>query len=90
MELAPNLINSDPTGMKLLLTDLQVALAHLDKKDTLRDPVSILTVQRHARRTYDEAVALLPQLTISDDNCRYVQSQIALLKLRLVQLGEEF
>jgi hypothetical protein len=90
VELVPNLIDSDPTGMKLLLTDLQVALAHLDKEGTLGDSASHHTIRRHARRTYEEAVALLPRLIIRDDNRRYLQSRIALLKFRLAQSGEEF
>ena len=90
VDLAPNLINSDRTGVQLLLTDLQVALTFLDGKDTNRDVATVLTIQRHARRTYDEVVGLLPHLTISDARRRELQVQISVLKARLVQLGQDF
>jgi hypothetical protein len=36
IDVAPNLIDSDPTGMTLLSTDLHVALVYLNRHDALR------------------------------------------------------
>jgi hypothetical protein len=88
VEIAPNLVDSDHTGMTLLLTDLQVALEYLDKKEAQLNAVSFQIVQGHARHTYDEILSLLPRLMLSDDNRRHLDAQIAVLKMRLLQLGE--
>lgn len=88
-EVAPNLLDSDPTGMWLLMADLHYALTYLDEKEAPRYAATFPTIQRHARRTYDELVGLLPRLTTSDENRRQLEAQIAVLKTRLIQLGED-
>jgi hypothetical protein len=67
IEIAPSLIDLDKTGLALLLTDLQVALGYRDRKEAQASAATFQTIQRHARRTYDEVVGLLPRLTISDE-----------------------
>jgi len=88
-EVAPNLLDSDPTGMWLLMADLQYALTYLDEKEGQRYAATFPAIQRHARRTYDEIVGLLPRLTISDENRRQLEARISVLKTRLIQLGED-
>jgi hypothetical protein len=88
VEVAPGLLDSDTTGMWLLMADLQYALRYLDKKNAPRRAATFPTVQRHARHTYDELVGLLPRLTISDDNRRQLEAQLSVLKARLILSGE--
>jgi uncharacterized membrane protein YccC len=89
VEVAPGLVDSDTTGMWLLMADLHYALSYLGEEDRQRHAATFPTIQRHARRTYDELVGLLPRLTISADNRRQLEAQLAVLKTRLIQLGEE-
>jgi hypothetical protein len=88
-KLTPNPGDPDTSGISFLLTNLQVTLSFLDKMDTLRSTASVLAVQRHARRTYDEVIGLLQLLTISDADRLHIEERINLLRLRLIQLGEE-
>ena len=88
--LAVDLIDSDSMGLTLLLMDLQAALAYLYGKDAPEDATTFIMIQRHARRTYDEAVSLLDSLSTSDRNRRYLEAQIAVLKTRLMLLGQKF
>ncbi len=85
-----HLIEPDSGGLTLLLMDLQAAVAYLCKKDAPEDAITFATVQRHARRTYDEAVRVLDGLTVADDTRRYLESQLALGKMRLLLVGEKF
>ena len=89
VEIAPGLVDSDTTGMRLLMADLQYALNYLDKKHAQRHAAAFPTIQRHARHTYDELGGLLPRLTISGDNRRQLEAQLSVLKTRLIQLGED-
>ena len=85
-----HLIHSDSDGLTLLLMDLQTAVAYLCKQDVSRDPITFATIQRHAERTYDEAVSVLDNLTVEDQPRRYLESQLAVVKGRLMLVGEKF
>jgi hypothetical protein len=65
---------------------LHVTLTFLDKRDTLHSNASLLSVQRHARQTYDEVTRLLPVLAISDVDRRRIEERVKDLRLRLVEL----
>jgi hypothetical protein len=88
IDVAPNLIDSDPTGMTLLSTDLHVALVYLNRHDAPRGSATLLARQRHARHAYDEAIALLPRLSLNDERRSCLRAQLAALRVRLRQLGE--
>lgn len=83
-------IDSDSGGLTPLLMDLRAALAYLTKKDASQDITTFGMIRRHARRTYDEAVSVLDSLTVSDLRRRYLEAQLAVLKGRLMLLGEKF
>jgi len=85
-----SLIDVDSTELMPLLMDLHAALAYLHAKDPTQDATTLLMIRRHARRIFEEAVDLLDGLTISDQRRRYLESQIAILKTRLMLLGEQF
>jgi len=84
------LIDADSMDLVPLLMDVHAALAYLHGSDPTTDATTCLMIRRHARRTLGEAVDLLDGLTISDQRRRYLESQIAILKTRLMLLGEEF
>jgi|SRR6185312_7543301 len=90
VEFDPPLLDADYTGIALLMTDLQVALTYLDCKEGRRDTASFQAILRHARRTYDELLGVLPHLSISDDNRRHLDLQLPVLQMRLMRFGEEF
>jgi hypothetical protein len=69
--------------------DLQAALAYLHGKDATADATTFMMTQRHAHRTYDEAVSVLDSLNTSDRNRRYLEAQLAVLKTRLMLSGEK-
>jgi hypothetical protein len=89
IDLAPNLIDSDPTGMTLLSTDLHVALESVNRHDAPRGSATVQTRQRHARHAYDEAIALLPRWSLDDERRSCLESQLTALRVRLRQLGEQ-
>jgi hypothetical protein len=89
IDVAPNLIDSEPTGLLLLSTDLQVALEYLNRQDAPRGSATLRARQRHARHAYDEAIALLPRLSLNDERRSSVEAQLAALRVRLRQLGEK-
>ena len=84
----PDLIDSDTGGLMLLMADLQAALAYLHGKDASQDAITFLMIQRHAHRRYDESTSVLDTLTVPDHRRRYLESQLAILKTRLMLLGE--
>ena len=88
IDVAPNLIESEPTGILLLSTDLQVALEYLNRQDAPQGSAKLLARQRHARHAYDEAIALLPRLSLDDERRSSLKAQLAALRARLLQLGE--
>jgi hypothetical protein len=86
------LADRNTTGMAVLLTDIQVAVDYLGenyKTDTNAHEPAAIAIRRHAWRTYQEAVDLLSCATISDEKRRYLEAQMAILHLRLVQTGED-
>jgi hypothetical protein len=85
-----HLIDSDSGGLTLLLMDLQAAAAYLCKKDSSPDAITFATIQSHARRTYEEAVSVLDSLTVPDQTRRYLESYLAVMKARLMLVGEKF
>jgi hypothetical protein len=89
IDVAPNLVDSDPTGILLLSTDLHVALVYLNRCDAPRGSTTLLARQRHARHAYDEAIALLPRLSLNNERRSCLQAQLTALRVRLRQLGEE-
>lgn len=76
--------------MVLLLTDLHAAVVYLERMVTQPQATGVQTFRGYARHIYDEMIGTMPRLVISDDDRRRLESQIAVLKVRLVQLGEEF
>lgn len=85
---SPNHIDSDTGELTLLLADLQAALAYLHGRDASQDALTFLMIQRHARRRYDEAISVLDTVTVADDRRRYLESQLAVLKSRLMLVRE--
>lgn len=86
----PDLIDPDYTGMVLLLTNLHAAVAYLERMVTQPQAAAGQTFRCYARHTYDEMIGMMPRLVFSDDHRRRLESQLAVLKVRLIQLGEEF
>ena len=89
IEVAPNLLDSDPTGITLLLTDLHVARTFLDRRDAAQGSATLLSRQRHARHAYDEGINLLSRLSLSERQRSLLKRHLALLRERLERLGEK-
>jgi hypothetical protein len=89
IEVASNLIDSEPTGITLLLTDLYVARTSLDRPDAVPGSATLLARQRHARHAYDEGINLLSRLSLSERQRSRLERHLAILRERLVRLGEE-
>lgn len=79
----------NPNRVNFLMTDLQLAVGYLEKRK-LRNSARSRAIQRNARGTYDEAVRLLAVQSFSDTVRRSLEAQAAILKDRLVHLGERF
>ena len=89
IDVAPNLIDSHPTGITLLLTDLRVARSSLDRRDVLPGSATLLARQRHARHAYDEGLNLSTRLSLNEQQRFLLETQLSMLRMRLVRLGEK-
>jgi hypothetical protein len=89
IDVAPNLIDSYPTGITLLLTDLRVARSSLDRRDALPGSATLLARQRHARHAYDEGLSLSTRLSLDERQRFLLETHLSMLRVRLVRLGEK-
>ena len=84
------LVDADSGGLTLLMMDLQAAITYLCKRDAFGDAITFANVLGHAQQTYDVAVSVLDSLTVEDRARRYLESQLAIVKTRLMLAGKNF
>jgi hypothetical protein len=78
------------SGAEFVLTDLDVALTFTDLADVSNIPETRLRNHRNARIAYDSILRLLPNLTPDVLQQQRIDRELALLKKRLLAVGQRF
>ena len=77
-------------GVEFLLIDLDLAMTFMDVAETSRTEEIIRRNQNNARKAYDTVLRLLENLRPSLTERQAVDAKLAILKMRLQGVGQQF
>jgi hypothetical protein len=77
-------------SVEFLLMDLDLALAFMDATSVARDQETIQRNHANARAAFDNVVHLLERFTPSAAQRSIIDNKLAILKLRLLAVGQRF
>ena len=77
-------------GVSFLLTDLDLAMTFMDVADASRIDERKSQNHTNARTAYNTVLRLLEKLTPNTDERRVIDVKLAILKMRLQAVGQQF
>jgi hypothetical protein len=77
-------------GVEFLLIDLDVGIVFMDVAEASRFEETRLRNHQNARKAYDTVLRLLKKLTPNAGQHRMIDAKLALLKIRLQAVGQQF
>lgn len=86
-ELRPN---ANAIGVQFLLTELQLAMTFMDVAQTTGIQKTAARNHKNARIAYDTVLRLLPKLTPTVAEQKVIDDGLAVVKARLIGLGQQF
>ena len=78
------------SGVSFLLTDLDLAMTFMDVADTSHSEETTRRNHTNARTAYDTVLRLLEKLTPNTDERQVIDAKLAILKMRLQAVGQQF
>jgi hypothetical protein len=82
-----NLHESNEVGIRLLLTDAEIALTLLDTAEASSDAEGRSRRIQEARKAFDSILHLLPRFTLDAAQSEELDVRMSLLRKRLVEAG---
>ena len=84
------MVGAKDTDIDTILAQLTAARWYLDRAAGANDPESVRQDVRNARQACNNALLLLTQANLTDDQHKHVQDELAALRSRLKDAGESF
>ena len=78
------------SGVSFLLTDLDLAMTFMDVADASRVDETTRRNHTNARTAYNTVLRLLEKLTPNSDERQVIDAKLAILKMRLQAVGQQF
>lgn len=78
------------SGVEFVLADLDVALTFMDVADASSLGETVIRNHNNARRAYDDILRLLQNLTPDVMQQQTIDDKLAILKKRLLAIGQQF
>ena len=78
------------SGVSFLLTDLDLAMTFMDVADASRIDETTRRNHTNARTAYNSVLRLLEKLTPNTDERQVIDAKLAILKMRLQAVGQQF
>ena len=78
------------SGVSFLLTDLDLAMTFMDVADASRIEETTRRNHTNARTAYDTVLRLLDKLKPNPDQRQAIDAKLAILKMRLQAVGQQF
>ena len=76
-------------NVEALLADVEICFTYLQTAQTHSNGRNLLQARREVRARYDSIMGELPPFRFGDHDSRVLEVRLALLKVRLKQLGDD-
>lgn len=82
--------DGNTAGIHFLLMEINLAMTFIDLAETTGIQETVTRNHRNARIAYDTILRLLPNLTPSEAQQQAIDDGLAIVKARLVAVGQQF